>query len=184
MPQPTELQLRLAYARLIGAKVISSTDGLMTFGPTVEVSVGVHDYFAKALETHGKPVPPPIVGDAMIDTGATTTTIDIRVADALNLSQSGTVQSVGIGGASTGFRAACSVDIKGLKVSIPRAHCHQLPQSAKLIALIGRDVLRHMVLKYDGINGLVTLTIPNPHASPKTRYGGSAPRRHKKHRRR
>ena len=169
---------------MIGAKPVSPTDGLMHFGPRVQVSIGVHDHFAKRLASEGKPIPSSISGDAMIDTGATTTTIDISVAKSLNLSQSGTVQAGGIGGASKGFRAACSVDIKGLKVSIPRAHCHQLPQSANFIALIGRDILRHMVLKCDGINGTVTLTTPNPDPLPKHKYSASVPPGHKKRRRR
>ncbi|MEW6251640.1 MAG: aspartyl protease family protein [Planctomycetota bacterium] len=154
----------------------------MHFGPTVQVSIGVHDYLQRHLQSQGTPVPAPIVGDAIIDTGATTTTIDTCVAKSLNLTQSGTVQSVGIGGASTGFRAACSVNIKGLKVSIPRAHCHELPPSANVVALIGRDVLRYMLLKYDGIEGVVTLTIPDPRpvSKPRTRAG----LRRKRHRRR
>lgn len=156
----------------------------MRFGPTVEVAVGVHDYFAKRLEQEGKRVAGLVIGNALIDTGATTTTIDIRVAEELGLPRSGTVQSVGIGGASAGYRAACSINIKGLRVSIPRAHCHPLPESSGLIALIGRDILRHMVLEYDGVNGTVALTIPAPSPPTRPTLPSAKPGKMKKHKRR
>lgn len=138
----------------------------MQFGPTVEVSIGVHAYLARNLATHGKPVPAPIVGAALIDTGATVTTIDVKVAETLGLSYSGVVQSLGIGGSSTGYRAPCQVSIKGLCVNIPRAHCHPFPTDTGLLALIGRDILRHMILTYDGLNGAVTLALPLPGTPP------------------
>jgi hypothetical protein len=161
MPQPKNLRLPLSYAKLVGSKMLSPPDGLQFGGPTVMVQIGLHAHLANKRQQHGDPIPPPVTGNAMIDSGATVTTIDSSVAQTLGLQPSGKVESVGIGGRSTGFTVACSVDIRGLVVNIARAHCHDLTKySKKLICLIGRDILRHMVFHYDGPAGTVYLELP------------------------
>ncbi len=143
--------------------MIPARVGLLTYGPTVQIAVHLHEHLAKQLKAQGKPVPDAVTGNAIIDTGATVTTIDTRAATALALRQSGRVEAFGIGGKSTGFTVACCVDIKGLRVNIARAHCHDLAKYQKdLVALIGRDILQHMELHYDGPNGRVTLVLPLP----------------------
>jgi len=153
----------LSYGQLLGSTFISPTIGLATVGPRVQVKVGFHDYLAKKLKEKGDKIPDAIVGTALIDTGAAVTTIDSEVAKSLNLRPSGQVESCGIGGKVIGFTVACSIDIKGLKLNIPRAHCHDLTKHVKgLIALIGRDVLRSLILNYDGPKGEVELLLPIP----------------------
>ena len=161
MPNRKNISLDLSYGRTIGSKRIPPRAGLTIYGPTVQIEIGVHPALADALRAQNKPVPAPIVGTALIDTGATVTTIDTQVPRDLKLRQSGTVESVGIGGRVKGFTVACAVNIKGLVVTVPRAHCHELTKYTKdLLALIGRDVLQHMILTYNGLAGTISLELP------------------------
>lgn len=122
----------------------------------------------------------------MIDTGATVTTIDTETARTLALKPSGQIKSFGIGGESVGFTVGCSVNIHGLNIDIPRAHCHDLTKYSRgLIALIGRDVLLHMILHYDGPKGQLYLEIPiAPSNVAHTRTKKPRPKSSKKRRRR
>lgn len=177
MPRVKNLTLKLTYGLTRGTKVIPPRDGLQIYGPLLEIGIGPHRHLVTLLKSKGKPPPNPIVGPAIIDTGATVTTINTSVATQLNLRQSGRVESIGIGGTSSGFLAACSIDIKGLTVDIPRAHCHDLPGG--LVALIGRDVLAHMVLIYDGIAGSIVLKVPAPEPPPPAKPSKKRRRRRK-----
>lgn len=122
----------------------------------------------------------PVECDALIDSGATVTAIDFSVAEKLGLQPSGIVTGVGIGGESRGFIAACSVDIHGLSINIPRCHCHDLSKvTNRFMALIGRDVLRHMVFHYDGPNGNIYLEVVG-HPSPSLQRPKTQTRRAKR----
>lgn len=182
MSKRSGFTLELTYGRLVGSTFIPRNVGLAKYGPTVQVGIGFHEHLVKKYESEKNALPPLVVGNAMLDTGATITTIDSTVAQQLNLRQSGQVESFGIGGKSTGYTVACSVNIKGLVVNIPRAHCHELAKYCSgLVALIGRDVLTHMVLNYDGPNGVVTLTLPvrpgtRIEQTPMSRHPGASPR--------
>ena len=54
-------------------------------GPVVQVSVSLHESFAKALVQQGKPLPQPVTGWALLDTGASNTCIDDEAAQQLQL---------------------------------------------------------------------------------------------------
>lgn len=64
---------------------------LVQRGPILQVTIGVARAIAEKLTADGKPVPAPISGTALIDTGATKTSIDESVVSALSL------PTVGIG---------------------------------------------------------------------------------------
>ncbi|MEK9139115.1 MAG: retroviral-like aspartic protease family protein [Bacteroidota bacterium] len=173
MPHVDALRLDMSYGRLRGSTIIPPPIGLRDYGPTLQVSIGLHSILAAKLQDQGKQLPDPVTGDAMIDTGATVTCIDTEVARVLSLPQSGKVESCGIGGKASGFTVACTVDIKGLKVGITRAHCHDLAQYSKgLVALIGRDVLSNMILHYNGPSGTISLFLPTPKPPKKKGQGG------------
>ncbi|MFH1418753.1 MAG: aspartyl protease family protein [Planctomycetota bacterium] len=148
------------------------------------MKIGLHAQTVKARRASGDSVPAPIIGNAMIDSGATVTAIDADVAKRLGLKPSGTVEAVGIGGKTIGITVACSVDIKGLVLDLPRAPGHDLSKYCPgLIALIGRDILRHMVFHYDGPKGTVYLEIPDL-AKPAPRGAPKKPKKKPKRRKR
>ena len=146
-------------------------------GPLIAIEVRVHPDMVHALKQLGKPVPDPIKGQAMIDSGVQVTAIDISVAESLQLQKTSKVEVVGIGGRSEGYTSACSIHIPGLPLttSATRAHCHDLTKTGQnIIALIGRDILRMMTFSYDGINGQVRLVYPQPLGANPPKKGGSA----------
>lgn len=180
MSQPKFITLKLSYQLLRGGTILPPRVGLQIGGPIVEIQIGLHQHLVKLLQSKGEAIPEPITGDAIIDTGASVTTINTSVANSLQLPQSGKVVSIGIGGTSTGFTAGCTINIKGLNVNVPRAHCHDLPNN--LVALIGRDILTHMIVVYNGISGTVELRLLTPPPiKPKARKSTN---RHKKPRKR
>jgi hypothetical protein len=54
-------------------------------GPIIQVTIGVEQNIAQQLLSQGMPLPQPVPGLALIDTGATSTCIDEDVAKQLNL---------------------------------------------------------------------------------------------------
>jgi hypothetical protein len=133
-------------------------------GPLVAVQVEVPTLLAKYLSDSGKPVPPPVTGWALIDTGATSTAVNEGTAVALGVCPVGTAK-VGTAGGSQ------DQPVFPLKITLPQipmaieyeqvtgAKMDGMPvvNGKPLILLIGRDVLERMVFIYDGPNGQITL---------------------------
>ena len=130
------------------------------FGPCVQVAVTVSDTVARPIIEGGGELPPPESGRALIDTGASVTCIDQSAADKLNL------PVIDVGKMTSASHAAvdCNVypvkfEIQGfVSVNANRAMGAEL-KSQGLIALIGRDLLQHCTLYYNGANGQFTLSI-------------------------
>lgn len=131
---------------------------LRRHGPIVPVLISVPQALAEALVANGKVVPPPVPGLAVIDTEASVTCIDRDAAAALALpvidvvtmqSASHTVQTnvYPIHFETVGF---------SFETEIPGAMSASL-KAQDLVLLIGRDVLAHGVLIYNGLTGTFTL---------------------------
>jgi len=180
------LSIELSYLNRLHCGVrILPRQWLEIYGPTVAVQVMVHPTMVKNLKEAGKPVPDPVIGDAMIDSGAQATTIDVSVAERLQLSRTNRIEAFGIGGKAEGYTSPCSLLIPSLELTtnLARAHCHELTKNAKhIIALIGRDILQHMTFFYDGINGQVQLVYPLPFGTIPKKGSTDAQRRPKKRR--
>lgn len=134
---------------------------LLRQGPCVQVSIGLAQSIANQLLQQGKTLPKPISGIALIDTGATSTCIDDAAAQQLQLPVVNVVNVASASHASTQQNVyPIQIEVVGLPISIeaPNAIGAALtPQG--LLALIGRDVLQHCTLFYNGITGEITLSI-------------------------
>ena len=64
---------------------LPSEIALIQRGPIIQVTIGVEQTIAQQLLLQGIPLPQPVPGLALIDTGATSTCIDEAVAKQLNL---------------------------------------------------------------------------------------------------
>jgi hypothetical protein len=62
---------------------------LQILGPVVPVSIDVHPDQRALMAAMGQPPPGPVTADALIDTGATLSLIDVGIATALALKQVG-----------------------------------------------------------------------------------------------
>lgn len=134
---------------------------LMRMGPQLDVEVHVPQALEDLFSQQGKPVPKPIAGKALIDTGASITAVDDSIIISLG------VQPVGVTAVHT---PSGSVQQNQYPVrfsfpgsGLPGLSVHQaigsilLPQG--IVALIGRDALSSVVLVYNGPGGFVTLAL-------------------------
>jgi len=111
------------------------------------------------------PIPPPVEGTALIDTGATKSAIDSTVVSALGLVPKTTVNIVG----STGVQDQDGFAVRFLFPDFPYVPGQILQFDPEIVtasptlkvcgftALLGRDFLTHMILIYDGKAGRYTI---------------------------
>jgi predicted aspartyl protease len=130
-------------------------------GPCLQASVSVAQSIAAQLIQQGLPVPPPITGWALIDTGASSTCIDDAAAQQLKLP---VVDVVTMSSASHASSQAnvypILIDIAGLPIPINAPQTIGATLAAQgLLLLIGRDVLQHCTLFYNGTTGEITLSV-------------------------
>jgi hypothetical protein len=146
---------------------------LALVGPIFLASWGVPEALAQQLLKEGKPVPPSVSGAILIDTGATITAISMEAADELGLLPLRLSESYGLGGKHKHpvFRVAFAIGITDgrsgnvlqgeidaagipdLEVVGEGLGLHVRNQRRRLIGLLGRDILQHAKLTYDGPQG-------------------------------
>jgi len=129
-------------------------------GPCVQVQIGTARPIAQQLLQQGKTLPPPVSGLALIDTGASATCIDEDAARSLALPVTNVVQVSSASHASSPQNVhPTQIEMIGLPLAID-ANAIAAPLAAQgLIALIGRDVLRHCTLFYNGPAGAISLAL-------------------------
>jgi predicted aspartyl protease len=115
------------------------------------------------LKSLGMVFPVPVVGRALVDTGASHTCIDIGIINALGLSPTG---STPVHTPST-RGAAIVMDLYDVSVVFgdgkpgPRTYTLELIEtdlaSQGFDLLVGRDILARCILNYDGPNGVFSI---------------------------
>ncbi len=148
---------------------------IVSSGPIIPVGIGVssHRYFA--LRLANQPIPSPFVGLGLIDTGANTTVIDPSVVNALGLVPTGsaTAHTASAGGSRQTFNcydiaiwfvapSPSMVQPAKLAHMVHPSHITLPVMETSLAiqgfhALIGRDILEHCHLDYDGKNKRFTI---------------------------
>lgn len=135
--------------------------GLQQIGPRIQVAISPLEAQLKALTDQGRTQPTPLVGWALIDTGASATCIDRQAAQDAGLAvvDSGPMASATHDNEIVPIFAA-RLDVAGIPQNIDanRAYGANLaPQG--LVALIGRDVLANCILVYNGPDGSFSLSL-------------------------
>jgi Aspartyl protease len=139
---------------------------LMNDGPFMPVVVSVPSVLATAIAAQGQPVPAPVAGIALIDTGATRTCVDTRVIQSLGIQQISAVSVhtangptlVGTYPAKFLFPTFSGLEIEFSSV-LSATLSGQLIQNQPLIVLIGRDFLMSGILNYHGTTGSFSLAL-------------------------
>jgi predicted aspartyl protease len=130
-------------------------------GPRIPIAIALHATILQQLSLQGAPSSAIVTGQALIDTGAGITCIDIDAATQLgapiidyvtmtSASHSGNVQPV--------YPVQLQIPGTGIAINAPRAVGFPLAASQGIIALIGRDILQYMVLVYNGVGGYISLS--------------------------
>jgi len=121
-------------------------------GPLIEVFIGVSDPVYKLLQEQGQKAPDPLKAYALIDTGASATTIDPEIAESLSLTPRGVIN---ISTPSCASHPANTYDVSvyfpAHKYPLPLLTVIEGPLAAQGIhCLIGRDILSNGLLVYEG----------------------------------
>ncbi|HTT84386.1 MAG TPA: aspartyl protease family protein [Rhizomicrobium sp.] len=150
-------------------QIITAPQHLALKGPTIAVEIGFnpglfHSDPAKVQEaiqaTHASPPPPQLV-DALIDTGAGESAIDVELAQQLQLPLVDHQEGSGIGGTEKFDVYLGHIRIVALgflqygRFLGVKLKAGQQPHSA----LLGRTVFQKMVMVYDGRDGTCRLAI-------------------------
>lgn len=134
---------------------------LQSVGPRLPVVISVPAGIAAALTAAGQPIPSPRAGDALIDTGASITSVEVLDLQALNLQPVNQVPifTPGQSAPTTHLIYPCQMEFPGTPIPPLQMNAviggHLRAQG--IIALIGRDILRSCQLVYNGVDGFWTL---------------------------
>ncbi|MBX9628632.1 MAG: hypothetical protein K2X82_32845 [Gemmataceae bacterium] len=133
-----------------------------TDGPLVPILVGLPFALVHSRRASGSPIPPPVVAEALIDTGADVTVLDPAVlaplvASGLPVRRTVFVNSPALGGVAPLFEYEVGLTVaadpgvpkSGLTIRTLLVVERQLG-ALGYQALVGRDVLDQCVLVYDG----------------------------------
>ncbi|MBV9767664.1 MAG: hypothetical protein JOZ48_22685 [Acidobacteriaceae bacterium] len=139
---------------------------LLINGPILQVQIEVPTALASVLQRDNQPIPAPIDGIGLIDTGASITSIDQSVFARLGVNPVGIVQVGTAGGQQqqSTFPAKFNFPGTGLPTieSSAALGCNLTGQvvmgNKAIIALIGRDLLANCVLVYNGTTGTFSLS--------------------------
>ena len=74
-------------------------EGLAVVGPILDIQIEIPTALAEVLQVANRPIPIPVVGIALVDTGASITSIDVSVATRLGLNPNGVARVGTAGGA-------------------------------------------------------------------------------------
>jgi hypothetical protein len=129
-------------------------------GAALQVEITVPSMLANVLQrTQKTPLPAPQVGMALIDTGASITAVEETILQGLGLTATSAIQVAVPGGRASRPLYACDITLPGTPIPTLLFNSVVGTELATLgfSALIGRDVLRHFQLVYNGAEGFWTL---------------------------
>lgn len=140
---------------------VPPANALLQRGPVVQVTVSLGQTLAQQITQQGGTLPQPISGNGLIDTGASGTCIDDAAAQQMGLPVVNTAPMASASHAQTLANVyPIQLTIAGLPLSIQAPQAMGAALAAQgLLVLIGRDVLQHCTLHYNGLTGQITLAI-------------------------
>lgn len=137
-------------------------EALRTFGPVLQVLVSPTPQAINAMQDGGQPIPTPVAGLGLIDTGATSTCIDESVCQGLGIRPTG-IQKMGHAG-GTSERACYPVEIHFPGVTLPNIIVPlamsvdlRFGTEKKYVLLLGRDLLSGLRFVYNGPNDRIEI---------------------------
>ncbi len=138
---------------------------LYSGGPLISVAITIPNALVQLYQKEQRPIPAPISGIALIDTGATKTCVHDKIMEKLGVQTTGVTTTHTANGPKQSnlypahfsfpapkieidFNSVLEVDLSG-----------QTFQNQQIVALIGRDLLSRAVLVYNGPAGMFTIAI-------------------------
>ena len=149
-----------------GQNLTNDPGGLQRAGAFLPVEVHVPPKIADLLTKQDHPVPGPVAGAALIDTGATITCVHEPALKRLGLNPVGTTTSGTAGGPVQQYLYPVMVRCPTQKWEVTAAQVVGVDLSGQkiptdppqdILVLIGRNILQHWILVWNGPGGFWTL---------------------------
>ena len=121
-------------------------------GPRISISIGHSEMEYEESKSLGLDLPPPLTVSGLIDTGASITVINPRVAESRRLRQTGFALVSAAGSQAQYPEYVASLKFPGTDLQsfdLVRVVGCQLPRQP-IACLIGRDILRKWLVTYNG----------------------------------
>lgn len=140
---------------------IGQPDMLARVGPTLAIRIGFDESY-DPQRVVGEPDLPPSHIAALIDTGASDSCVDSDLARDLSLPIANRKDIAGLHASAMSNVHLAQLYIPGLNLVIDGQFFGARLASGghQHLAIIGRDILRHLSMAYDGTTGSVTLESP------------------------
>jgi hypothetical protein len=142
----------------------ASGDTLEETGPLVQVVLGMPQALEEWCVKNGFPVPAPVQGYALIDTGASSTAVDEKIISGLNIIPIDSIPTSTPTGHGRSFVYPAKVSFPGLNLGDVRMDrvigCElnwQCADGREVIMLLGRDILKHFLMIYNGPGSSISL---------------------------
>jgi hypothetical protein len=148
---PGKIQVSVALGE--GGRILSQN------GIVLNVAIEVDNFTAAALQAQGKPIPPAVNCQALVDTGASGLALHTSVINSLQLVRKGVIPNLTAGGPRSASVYFVSLSFPGIPLRsypILRAtDCNLTGQPFQ--CLIGRETMRNWHLHYNGSSGAVSI---------------------------
>jgi len=155
-----------SFQQVPGQPLQPSPQALIQNGPIIQIQIEVPEALAASLQATTQPIPNPVDGIALIDTGATITSVHAPILIGLGINPVGVVTVGTAGGPQQQSAYPAKFRFPGTQLpgfELARViGCDLTGQTVMnqrpIIALIGRDVLSRAVLVYNGSAGMFSLS--------------------------
>ena len=155
-----------SFQQVPGQPIQPSPASLAAMGPLIQIQIEVPSALAESLRLTNQPIPNPVDGVALIDTGATITSIHADILTGLGIQPIGIANVGTAGGPQQQSTYPARFTFPG--TNLPGFELSQVigcnltgqmaPGQRPIIGLIGRDVLANAVLVYNGSAGMFSLS--------------------------
>jgi hypothetical protein len=146
---------------LLGPKNQLNPNLLRLKGPVVHVEIQIPTVLAQTLQQQGKPLPQPVTGFCLVDTGASKTCVDAGAVAGLGVSPINRVQVQTPSGSTSQYTYPVRMSFPGTQ--LPGFEFSSVIGSVLaaqgIVGLLGRDVLSNFLLVYNGPAGLFSLAL-------------------------
>lgn len=138
-------------------EIRSSSDILKSAGailPNIEISLP--QILVDELTKKGMPIPKPITGNALIDTGASASVVDLSIISSLQISPVGVATVLTTAGPVQQNLFPMRFVFPRLVIDVSAVLGADL-RPFGIVSLIGRDILSLFLMIYHGLAGVITL---------------------------
>lgn len=135
----------------------SPPEGLTSRGAIFPVQISLPKVLMDHLTNQELPIPSPVSGTALIDTGSSVSVVDLSVLSSLQINPISIVTVLTPAGPTRRNLFPARFIFPGLGIDLSAVIGFDL-RPHQIIALIGRDILSKFLMIYHGNAGRVTLT--------------------------